>query len=436
MNQGLIRILRSIVWLFFQNGLNLIVGLFVGAWVARHLGPEKMGVVGAAIALALIFKTAAGLGLEKIVVRNLVENETTQGVLLSSARAMQFISGVVAYLLLLVVGWWVKAPMLLYVVVGIDLFLQPFLVPVFWYRAKTLPKPTVIAAGCGLILAASLRIALILSGNTNVVYFAATYIAQTMITAVVVNLLFKAEVLGCPKFPKPSLAMIRKVRGESMVLLVGTVCAMALFKIDIAMVATISSSTEAGIYLAAARVSEITYFVPAILASSLFPAIVRSKTNSDVYFHRMAFYYKVSAATAYGIIVVLLLFHRWIIEFLYGISYSGAGAVLLVHAWTCLPVFLGGARQQWLLSDGLVWYWTAFTVVGAALNVLLNLMLIPSFGALGAAYASLISYTIASIFSSILTRETRRQGLAQIGALLWPIPSNLKGLLHEPNSAS
>jgi hypothetical protein len=59
--------------MFGEQVLRMIAGLLVGIWVARYLGPEQFGVFSYATAFVAIFSAAAKLGLDGIVVRDLVK---------------------------------------------------------------------------------------------------------------------------------------------------------------------------------------------------------------------------------------------------------------------------------------------------------------------------------------------------------------------------
>ena len=69
---NLLKIVDNIGWLFIDRLFRLGVGLFIGAWLARYLGPEQFGLLSFAGAFVGLFGTFAVLGLQNIVVRDLV----------------------------------------------------------------------------------------------------------------------------------------------------------------------------------------------------------------------------------------------------------------------------------------------------------------------------------------------------------------------------
>ena len=71
-HSGFRRYFSNMSWLFAENTLRLVAGLLVGVYVARYLGPSQFGGLSYAISFAGLFGAISDLGLEGIVVRNLV----------------------------------------------------------------------------------------------------------------------------------------------------------------------------------------------------------------------------------------------------------------------------------------------------------------------------------------------------------------------------
>ena len=71
-HQGFMRYFKNTSWLFAEKILRMVVGLFVGVWVARYLGPDKFGLFSYAQSFVGLFTAIATLGLDGIVVRELV----------------------------------------------------------------------------------------------------------------------------------------------------------------------------------------------------------------------------------------------------------------------------------------------------------------------------------------------------------------------------
>lgn len=73
-HQGFRRYFTNTSWLFAEKVLRMVVGLFVGVWVARYLGPEQFGLLSYAQSFVGLFSAIATLGLDGIVEKVMIEN--------------------------------------------------------------------------------------------------------------------------------------------------------------------------------------------------------------------------------------------------------------------------------------------------------------------------------------------------------------------------
>jgi O-antigen/teichoic acid export membrane protein len=90
-------------WLFSEQILRLIAGFFVGVWVARYLGPEKFGLFSYALAFVFIFQGIAKLGLDGIVVRDLVQEPEKRDVYLGTSFWLKLLGGIITFLIITII---------------------------------------------------------------------------------------------------------------------------------------------------------------------------------------------------------------------------------------------------------------------------------------------------------------------------------------------
>lgn len=76
-------------WLFADKAVRMSIGLIVGVWLARYLGPDRFGKFNYAIAFAALFSPIATLGLNGVVVRELVHHSERKNEILGSAFALK-----------------------------------------------------------------------------------------------------------------------------------------------------------------------------------------------------------------------------------------------------------------------------------------------------------------------------------------------------------
>ena len=194
---------------------------------------------------------------------------------------------------------------------------------------------------------------------------------------------------------------------------------MIYMKIDKIMLGQMLDDKAVGIYSVAVLLSEAWYFIPMAVVSSVAPSIIEAKKISEkVYYDRLQKTFDLMAVLAYSIAIPLTFLSGWIILLLFGENFADAGPVLAIHIWAALFVFLGVARSPWILNEGLMKFAFVSTLVGAIVNVTLNLILIPYYNAAGAATATLVSQFVAAVFMLFILSKTRKVAFMMLKAIL------------------
>jgi PST family polysaccharide transporter len=188
-------------------------------------------------------------------------------------------------------------------------------------------------------------------------------------------------------------------------------------RIDIVMLKFMQGDRAVGIYATAARISEVWYFVPTAIISSVSPAIIRVKDDPQLFQARIERLFTAMSLMSLCVGAVIALGAPWIVRTLYTNSFSAAAPVLAVHVWTSVFVFLGVAQSPWDLSRDLLKLGFYRTLAGAVANILLNLVLIPRYSVMGAAFATVISQAIASVFANAVSVRTRPVFFLQIRSI-------------------
>ena len=179
-------------------------------------------------------------------------------------------------------------------------------------------------------------------------------------------------------------------------------------KIDQVMIKEMLGNEAVGQYAVAVRISEAWYFIPIVITSSLFPAIINAKKVSEkLYYERLQKLYDLMVWMAIAIALPMTFFSDWVVELLYGKEYNKAGDVLMIHIWAGVFVFLGVAQGKFWIVNNLQKQQFLVTLSCMIVNVFLNLFLIYPFGVNGAALATLISYGLGSLFFPLLFKDVR-----------------------------
>lgn len=176
---------------------------------------------------------------------------------------------------------------------------------------------------------------------------------------------------------------------------------------------------ELGIYSVAVRVAELWYFMPTAIISSVFPALITAKQEGEIkYKQRLQLLYCAMTWMGVTVAMIMTLLASPVINLLYGDQYIEAGSILAINIWAGIFVFQGVARHKWMLIERLQNYSLIFFAIGLIVNVILNVLLIPSLKAKGAAYAALASQFTVAIIAPMLFTKTRISSIMLLKSFL------------------
>lgn len=409
----------STSWLTAESVVRLGIGLLVSIAIARQLGPALYGLYNLATAIAAICGALIPLAADSVVIRELVARPTERGRILASHVALRGAGSLAAFALGVGCAWALyrdqPTAFWLILVVSGSLLFQPADAVGTWFQAALRPRPVVVVKTGAFLLGSVARLVLVLLGAPLLLY-GVSLLAEAALAAVGLILVFRASEQIAAGF-KPSRPVLMQLLRDSWPLLLSGISSLLYLRLDVVMLTSMRDAYEVGLYGAVTRLSEAWYFVPMALSASVQPLIFRARKHAhEDYLAKLRLVYKFFAWSAILVAGVISGISAQLVSLLFGEEYRAAGPILAVHVWAAVAVFLGVASSQYLVAENLAKISMIRTALGLAVNVALNLVLIPPFGALGAAVATLISYFVAT-FSILLIPRTREQGLEMLKAL-------------------
>ena len=406
-------------WLLAGKLLSLVVGFII----ARYLGPYAFGDLSFADAFAALFAAVGTLGLDSFIIREIIQHPDKRDEILGTSLVMRLAANAVliplailtylAFRQLSTNETEVSLALLIAFCSSAALF-KSFNIIDSYFQSQVASKYVVHVQNVCLVLSTGVKIALIYN-HAPVLYFAGALVFDSAILALGLLFIYKRKQLHLHTWT------FNWVRAKSLIqqswpLILTAVMISIYMKIDQVMLKS-AGSKIVGIYSAAARISESWYFIPVAIVTSVFPAIIHArKTDIERYHKRLQNLYDLLVAISLPVAILVSIFADQIIHLLYGNPYQGAGILLSIHIWSGIFVFLGSASSQFLLAEGFTLISFSRTAFGALVNVVLNLWLIPIYGALGASIATLIAYA-SSTFFILAVPHTREQGLRMLKSL-------------------
>ncbi len=414
---NLLKIVDNMAWLFFDKILRMGAGLIVGVWVARYLGPEQFGLFSFATALVGLFSAIASLGLQGIVVRDIVRDPSIKEETLGTAVLLQFLGGLIAYGLIVGTILWLRhddtLAKALVAILGLMMLFKASEVVVYWFESQVLSRYVVwVQNGCFLVFTA-IKVGLILN-NAPLIAFAWATMAEALMVA-----LLLAVMLGLrgPRLHHMhiTLARAKTLLKDSWPLLLSSISIVIYMKIDQIMLGQMIGEEAVGIFSAAVRISEVWYFIPMIIVASVFPAILEAKKRSEAqYYQRLQHLYSLMVWLSVSVALPMTFLSTPIVKLLFGEAFVDSGPILAIHIWGAVFVFLGEASSKWFLAENRQFMSFQRTLFGAIVNIVLNFLLIPTYGPIGAAVATVAAQFSVGVLFDVLQKETRQMFVMKI----------------------
>ncbi len=386
-----------------EQGINVLLALGVGVYLARALGPSAFGIYMICQYLMRIATTTAGSGLEVIIARETVASPNRR--FITSAVAIPALNSLTIVILSVVFALTLP----IHNSIGLFTFLAmlpgflfvPFEMLEPWFRARADAMSPAIARTVSAVVGSVLKIALAAAGASLVVQGFAHALQVALFGGVLLILYLRGghRFLLCAALPSDMLRLYR----EAWPLLVTILCYTAVARMDVLMLSWLKGSYEAGLYAAATRVTEVANIVPMTIITAATPIIFNAAGQNVRKFNEL---FRISIAlftyVFLGGAVIVALLSPTIIWVLYGYQFESAHTILAIHIFGVVFAWQGVATQFWWIrrKRPSVTMWRS--IIAAITNFLLNALLIPFFGGVGAAVASVASLAVFSIATNTL----------------------------------
>lgn len=402
--------IRNAGWLVGGKLIQMAMSFVVSLWSARYLGPSNYGLLSYVSAYVAFFTSLCTLGItSSVLVSELTKHPDDEGVTLGTTIVLRLISSLLSVIMIVSIVFVVDDgdPLLIWIAIfsSVGMLFQAFDIIEYWFLKRYLSKITTLASLIGYAITSLYKIVLLVGGK-SVIYFAIATSIDYIAIAVVLFIAYR-------KNKGPKLHFSRQ-RGKEILsisyhfILSGMMVAI-YGQTDKIMLKLLLSETEVGYYSTASSISTMWCFILSAIITSLSPSITRLKEEGNEIDYRrknrqlygLIFYISIAASSLITILASL------IIKILYGEAYAGSVAPLRVIVWYVAFSYLGVARDIWLVCENKQRYSKYMYVIAAIANVGMNFLLIPLWGATGAATATLITQILTSIVIPLLWKDTR-----------------------------
>lgn len=394
--------------------LNLGLGVVVTALVARALGDAGFGQWSTILVVVQLISYFTSFGVESVVIREATADPDREGEWLGALLILRSLLSLPAILLGLVVVLLLQESTAM-LVAGLVLLAQtPFNVGASlrvthqlrvsnWVPMAILTLNSVLWGGA---------VVFIYVTGGGLVPLAIAMTATSILTATL-------QAIAAVKIARPNLrpsreATMRLARVGLPVGLSGLLV-LAYARIDQLLVFAIAGSTAAGLYGAEYRIVEQAHLVPVSVMTTLMPILAAAWTVNRERALRITWLAaEYLTVASLGGLAVSLVVARPLTVLLYGEDFASAAPALPVLAGAFVFICFGYLTGNLVLIAGLQRRLVAIGLIGLVVNVIGNVVLIPAWGFMGAAWMTLATEASVVIVTAMMLRR-------QLGLVLPPL---------------
>lgn len=406
-------------WLIGGRIAQMLINLIVGVLSARYLGPNNYGLINYAGAYTAFFSSFCTLGINSLLVKEFVDHPEDEGMIIGTSLGLRAISSILSAIAIVcivsVVDAGEKITILIAALSSIGLFFNIFEVVNSWFQSKLQSKVTATVSLVAYMMAAAYKVILLVKGK-SVAWFA--FATSVDYICVGVLLLIAYRKYGGKPFLF-SLSYGRRLLSRSCHFILPGLMAAVYSQTDKIMLKQMISETEVGYYATAVVICNIWCFVLSAIIDSMYPSIMQANnTNKELFTRRNKQMYAIVFYVSVFVSLCFLIFAELGIFILYGKEYLPAATPLRIVTWYTAFSYLGVARNAWIICNNKQKYLIWVYLSAAISNVVLNVVLIPVFGAAGAAMASLAAQIITTMVVPFFIKGLRENSKMMIDAIL------------------
>lgn len=420
------KVVKNAGWIIGGRLVNKLLAFLVGILTARYLGPSNYGLINYAAAYVSFFASICTLGINSIIVKNFVDHPDEEGKTIGTTLLLRAVSSLLSALMIVgIVGIVDRDEPLTVVVVAlcsVGLIFQIFDTLNYWFQARLQSKYSALASLASYAAVSVYKIVLLVLGKSVEWFALASALDYTVLAVVLAAAYFKN---GGQRFTA-SWAKAKELLSSSTSFIISGLMVSIYACTDKLMLKQMLGEASVGYYSLASAISVSWAFVLSAIIDSLYPEIVQSFNTNRIYYERKnRQLYAIVFYTSLFMSAAICLLARPFIEILYGASYLPAVQPLRIVVWYTAFSYLGVARNAWMVCENRQKYLKYLYMGAAAINVVLNLLFIPPWGASGAAAASLLTQIATTVLLPAVIRPLRANTKLMLDAVL------LRGVLPK-----
>jgi len=396
-NKGLRQtILKNTFWLTISEVISKGISFFLLIWIAGYFGPNNYGKIAFSLSFVAIFAFFIDFGFTSIAIREISRDKSKSSKYIENILAIELILGLVTFGFIFISTYFLgKGPEVskLIYLFGISTILDCF--TLFFQSVFCANEKMEYVAVSRFIQGISLLglIVFLIIHKSSIIVLGYAFIVASIISAV--STLFITRSFFSKFFPKINFDICKEIIKEAWPVGLINFAALMFQSFGSVLLGFFRSNREVGLYSAASRITLGTYFLSTILFSAFIPSISRAfKENYHTLKNIIEKYALLNFCIGIPIGIGGFIIAPQLIRFLYGDQYLGSIIPFQILSLNLIFIFMVAFYGQTLIFFDKQKRFLKSYVVGLIVNIILNILLIPKFGVIGAAITALATQCI------------------------------------------
>lgn len=428
------KVTSNISWIFFQNVYTMILSVIITGIVARHYGTEGYGVINFSLSFVSLFSFIAIFGTNQLIVKDLTNDKYENSVVLGTNFVLRIGLAIISIIVSQLIAFlfhYDKLSLLLILIFNINTIVCCSDIIIYYAQYRLENKSISVSKLISFSIFSVMRIATLWL-NLSIEIYAVCYIIESFIYSILLYFDYtKLRKKYAEKKWKFNFEYAKDLLNRSKYFAFSTLMVTIYMRLDQVMIGSYFEAKDlVGIYSAAVRISEIWTFIPLAVITSFKPVIIENyKTQKVLYKENLQKLYNITSIICLIVLIGVCMFGKFGILVLYGDAYLSSYIPLIILTIGTWIGVLGNIHFTWMVCEECEKYSIFYSACGAVTNVILNIILIPKYGMIGAAIATLISQIFSNIISFLFFKNTKVLSIMLIKSLN-PI-SGIKEIMNK-----
>ncbi len=411
-------VIGSMGWQLSLNVSRTAFAIISSALLTRYFGPEDYGFYSFILAILSIFTLFSRAGSDSVAVKLFTQNPDERNKIFGAVLTWRLINWLIGFIILLAITlvlhdtkyWYaliLYSFLLFNPIDAIDHYFSSTYKNKFSLQARLIVETTAIVVKIYLVL-----------NNYPLSYFIWALGIQNIIYGFILLLFYKYTQKEYPR-PKFTKLYFLDIAKKSIPLFFATLMIMMYLRVDQIMISYLAGDIELGYYSAPSQITINIFCLSIFFVQPMQVKFLELGIDNKNYYKWLQYYLHIITRAAFMIALLGTLLAPFVIPLLFGSEFTPSIPILMIQIWTCIFSFQEIVRNREIINNHKTSYNLISAFAGLVTNIILNLFLIPEYGGVGAAIATLISQFTAAYLVSWAVKDLRPIAKMQTHALLF-----------------